>query len=1219
MGTQIQALAFDESAFRGDLFKEHALDLQGNNDLLCLSQPEAIVAIHLAYLQSGADILETNTFNATAISQADYGCEHRVYDINLAGARLAREAIEKFCSENTGAQRFVAGVLGPTNRTASLSPDVNRPGFRNISFDKLVSAYSEAVRGLMDGEVDCLLVETIFDTLNAKAALYAIDALFEERQQSLPIMISATITDASGRTLSGQTVEAFWNSITHAQPISVGLNCALGAEQLRPYVEELSHLADTLVSDHPNAGLPNEFGEYEQSPAEMAAHIREWADSGFLNVVGGCCGSTPDHIRALAEAIRGKPPRRIPNRSHACHLSGLEACNITSESLFVNIGERTNVTGSARFRKLVLDDDLDTALDVARQQVENGAQIIDVNMDDGMLDGVEAMAHFLNLVATEPDIARVPVMIDSSRWEILEAGLKCLQGKGVANSISLKEGEEEFLRQARLVKRYGAAVVVMAFDESGQADTLQRKLEICRRAFNLLTEKAHFDPSDIIFDPNIFAVATGMAEHDDYARAYFEATREIKHEFPGIHISGGVSNVSFSFRGNDVLREAMHSVFLYHAIKAGMDMGIVNAGQLAVYEDIDPELKQHVEDVILNQRPDATERLLGIAGRYSKQAVSHADDNPAWRSDDVEQRLEHALVHGITTYIEQDVEEAHQLFADPLAVIEGPLMSGMDVVGDLFGDGKMFLPQVVKSARVMKQAVAVLLPYMDAANGGEASNKGTIVLATVKGDVHDIGKNIVGVILQCNHYRIINLGVMVSAEKILQTAIDEKADVIGLSGLITPSLDEMVHVAKEMQRRKFEVPLLIGGATTSRAHTAVKVDPAYTGPVVYVKDASRCVKVASSLLGKQAQAFIADTSKDYDTVRQRREKGRKKPLLPFNEARLNSYQLDGGANAVTKPMQPGRHVFDRYSLKLLRGYIDWTPFFHTWGLKSSYPKILDDKEKGVEATKLLQDANTMLDRIVDEQWIKASAVIGLFPASRTAPETVTVFDLHGKPQAEFNFLRQQEVRPDNKPNYCLADFINAAGDDVTDYLGGFAVTVGHGVEEKAREFRNNNDDYSAIMLQALADRLAEAFAEHLHERVRREFWGYASDERLDNNALIKEQYRGIRPAAGYPACPEHTEKAVLWQWLDVEAATGISLTENFAMWPTAAVSGLYFAHPSSRYFGVGRIDRDQVEDYARRKGMEITEAERWLAPSLSYEPDAESSDFPLLSTGTDTP
>ena len=1205
MGTMIQSYGLSESDYRGERFRDWPTDLRGNNDLLSLTQPQIIREIHAAYLQAGADIIETNTFNSTAIAMADYRMEELAYELNLAAAQLARQAADN-CSAQTKTSRFVAGVLGPTNRTASISPDVNNPGYRNIHFDQLVATYSEATQGLIDGGADIILVETIFDTLNAKASLFAIQAVFERRSVQLPIMISGTITDASGRTLTGQTTEAFYHSMRHVNPLAVGLNCALGPFELRQYVEEMARVCDTHVSAHPNAGLPNEMGGYDLGPEEMAEEIASWAREGFLNIVGGCCGTTPEHIHAIREAVAGVKPHIQLEIAPALRLAGLEPCTINPDSLFVNVGERTNVTGSAKFKKLIKSDDYNAALDVARQQVENGAQIIDINMDEGMLDSQQAMQTFLNLIAAEPDIARVPVMLDSSKWEVIEAGLKCVQGKPVVNSISLKEGEDKFSEQARLIRRYGAAVVVMAFDEQGQADTLKRKIEICQRSYKILTETVGFPPEDIIFDPNIFAVATGIEEHNHYALDFIEAVREIKRSLPYALTSGGLSNVSFSFRGNEPVREAMHSVFLYHAIQAGLDMAIVNAGQLGIYEDIPLELRARVEDVILNRRPDATERLLEIAGQYKNDGKT--EDKTVtleWRNWPVNKRLEHALVAGIDEFIITDTEQARLEAKRPLDVIEGPLMDGMNVVGDLFGSGKMFLPQVVKSARVMKKAVAHLVPYIEAEKDGQVRSNGKIVMATVKGDVHDIGKNIVGVVLQCNNFEVVDLGVMVPAKKILDTARELNADLIGLSGLITPSLDEMVHVAKEMQRLKFNLPLLIGGATTSQIHTAVKIDPHYEHGVLYVKDASRAVGVAQSLVSVEQRAgTIQKIKEDYTKKReQHANRQNKSALLSLNDVRANKTQHNWQNYSPPKPTFLGVKSFGDYPLQALVERIDWTPFFVAWELHGRFPRILDDEKVGAEARKLYDDAQTMLSQIVKEKWLKARAVIGFFPANRAGDDDIELYtdDTRSGVAAVLHHLRQQSHRPPGKPNQCLSDFIAPPGR--SDYIGAFAVTAGIGIDEKVAEFECKHDDYNAIMLKALADRLAEAFAEHMHERVRKEFWGYASDEKLSNEDLIDERYQGIRPAPGYPACPDHTEKTTLWRLLDAEQNAGIKLTESFAMVPTAAVSGWYFSHPQARYFGLGKIGRDQVENYARRKGLSSQEAERWLGPSLSYDPD----------------
>ncbi|WP_221053889.1 methionine synthase [Methylomonas koyamae] len=1202
MGTMIQSYKLEEKDYRGERFADWPVDLKGNNDLLSITQPDVIRAIHKAYLDAGTDILETNTFNSTKVAMADYRMEELAYEINVASARVARQAADAATAVTPDKPRFVAGVLGPTNRTSSMSPDVNDPGFRNISFDELVDAYSEATRGLIDGGADIILIETVFDTLNAKAAIFAVESVFDQLGYKLPVMISGTITDASGRTLSGQTAAAFWTSLKHVKPISIGFNCALGAQELRQYIEELSNIADTYVSAHPNAGLPNEFGEYDETPEMMAAELADWAASGYLNIIGGCCGTSPDTIRAIVAALSKYPPRKIPELEKRCHLAGLEAMSIGPETLFVNVGERTNVTGSAVFKKMIVEERYEDALEVARQQVENGAQIIDINMDEGMLDSKAAMVRFLNLLAAEPDIAKVPVMLDSSKWEILEAGLKCIQGKGIVNSISIKEGEAKFIEQAKLVRRYGAAVIVMAFDEVGQADTMARKIEICSRAYKILTEQVGFPPEDIIFDPNIFAVATGIEEHNNYGVDFIEATRAIKQNLPHALISGGVSNVSFSFRGNNPVREAIHAVFLYHAVQAGMDMGIVNAGQLAIYEDIPRELRDAVEDVILNRTPEGTEKLLEIAEKYRGSGQAAKQETLEWREWPVNKRLEHALVKGIADYIEEDTEAARLEAEKPLHVIEGPLMDGMNVVGDLFGEGKMFLPQVVKSARVMKKAVAYLMPFMDADKDGAArETNGKVLMATVKGDVHDIGKNIVTVVLQCNNYEVIDMGVMVPAENILKTAREEKVDVIGLSGLITPSLDEMVHVAKEMQRQGFEIPLLIGGATTSRAHTAVKIEPNYQHPTVYVTDASRAVGVVGSLLSQDLNAdFVAKTREEYALVRER-HKGRqaKNPQHPLEAARRNRF--DHAGHQPVKPKFLGTKAIDDLPLATLVPYIDWTPFFLTWELSGRYPAILTDAVVGTEASKLFQDAQDMLQRIVSENWLTAKAVIGFFPANSDGDDIIVYNDdSRTEPLEVLHHLRQQNVKAPGRPNYCLSDFIAPVGSGIADYIGGFAVTAGIGIETKLAEFEQDHDDYSAIMLKALADRLAEAFAEYMHLAVRKDYWGYAEDESHDNEALIEEAYRGIRPAPGYPACPDHTEKAKLFELLNVTATTSIALTENFAMYPAAAVSGWYFSHPESQYFNVGKIDRDQLEDYARRKGIKLEVAERWLAAHLNH-------------------
>jgi 5-methyltetrahydrofolate--homocysteine methyltransferase len=1209
MGTMIQGYHLQEADYRGERFKTWQKEIKGNNDILVLTQPQIIREIHRKYLEADADILETNTFNATRISLADYEMAEFAHEINVAAAALAREVADAMTVQTPDKPRFVAGVLGPTSRTCSISPDVNDPGFRNVSFDQLVEAYYESTSGLIKGGADLILIETIFDTLNAKAAIFAVEKYFDDHPElRRPIMISGTIADASGRTLSGQTTEAFWNSLRHADPISVGLNCALGARELRQYVQELSRIAETHVSAHPNAGLPNEFGGYDESPEAMAMEIAEWATSGFLNIVGGCCGTSPAHIQAIANAVKNIPPRVIPTIPKACRLSGLEPYNIESTSLFVNVGERTNVTGSAKFKKLIIEGNFDAALDVARQQVESGAQVIDINMDEGLLDSKQAMIRFLNLIASEPDISRVPIMIDSSKWDILEAGLKCVQGKSIVNSISMKEGEKQFLEKAKLVRRYGAAMIVMAFDEKGQADTFQRKNDICSRSYQLLVEQLGFPAEDIIFDPNIFAVATGIEEHNNYAVDFIEATHHIKQNLPHALISGGVSNVSFSFRGNNPVREAIHSVFLYHAIKNGMSMGIVNAGQLAIYADLPSELRERVEDVVLNRRPDGTERLLEIADNYKEGAVSSDNKQTLeWRTWEVSKRLEHALVKGITDFIDQDTEEARQQCERPLHVIEGPLMQGMNVVGDLFGAGKMFLPQVVKSARVMKKAVAYLMPYIEAEkllSGDMQRNNGKILLATVKGDVHDIGKNIVGVVLQCNNFEVIDLGVMVSAETILKTAKELNCQMIGLSGLITPSLDEMVHVAKEMERQGFTLPLLIGGATTSKVHTAVKIEPNYSQPVVYVVDASRAVGVAQSLLSEGLQSdYVSKIKQEYAEIRDRRaaQQGTIKKT-PINEARANKLRTDWQNYVPPKPKFLGIQVFENYPLAELREYIDWSPFFQAWELAGKYPKILQDAVVGHEATKLFADAQAMLDQLIAENWLEARAVIGFFPANVVQNDDIELYTDESRQVVQYvlHHIRQQMAKT-ARVNSSLADFIAPKDSGIADYLGGFAVTTGVGIEAHIQRFEAQHDDYNSIMLKALADRLAEAFAERLHERVRKEFWGYAADEQLSNEDLIKEKYRGIRPAPGYPACPDHTEKAILWQLLQPDQRIGIQLTENFAMYPTAAVSGWYFSHPEAAYFGTGKIDRDQVIDYAARKGWTVAEAEKWLAPILGYD------------------
>ena len=1201
LGTSVQALELSEADFRGKRFAGWSRDLKGNNDLLCITQPERVAEIHREFLVAGADIVTTNTFNATAPAQSDYGLESLVDEINLAAARLARETADKV-AEDTRVPRFVAGALGPTNRTASISPDVNDPGMREITFDELADAYATAAAALIRGGVDLLMVETIFDSLNAKAALYAIHRLREQSGVDIPVMISGTITDASGRTLSGQTLEAFYNSVRHAGPLLIGLNCALGATELRPYVEELARISEFPVSVHPNAGLPNEFGEYDDTPEHMAHMLGEFAANGWINLAGGCCGTTAAHIRAIVESVARHGPRKLPDIPTRTRLSGLEPFTIGPDSLFVNVGERTNVTGSARFRRLIGDGDFEQAVQVAREQVESGSQLIDVNMDEGMLDSEAAMHRFLNLVAAEPDIARVPVMVDSSKWSVMLAGLKCLQGKGVVNSISLKEGEAAFLRQAREIRRFGAAVVVMAFDESGQAETTEQRLAICRRCHDLLVNEAGFPPEDIILDPNIFAVATGIEEHNDYSLAFIEATRRIKAELPHALVSGGVSNVSFSFRGNNPVREAMHSIFLYHAIRAGMDMGIVNPGQLAVYEEIPQDLRTAAEDVILNRREDATERLVSVAGHYrdrrSGKTRQVAED---WRGWPVARRLEHALVHGIDQHVVDDTEEARQSASRPLDVIEGPLMDGMNIVGDLFGAGKMFLPQVVKSARVMKKAVAHLVPFIEAGKTG-ARTRNKLVIATVRGDVHDIGKNIVGVVLQCNNFEVIDLGVMVPGEKILATAREVGADLIGLSGLITPSLDEMVRVAGEMQRQGFSVPLLIGGATTSPAHTSVKIDPAYDGPVVYVKDASRSVNVARTLIGEGRTEFAAKMARDHDSRRDRHKaRTSRATQLTLSQARANKLTLDWSDYRPPAPRDAGMHRFDDYPLGELVDYIDWMPFFNAWEFSGRFPQILDDPTVGEACRALYDDARRMLRRVIDEQWLRASAVAGLFPANARGDDIEVYTDESRlRVRARLHHLRQQRRKRADLHNDCLADFVAQRDTAVADYVGAFAVTTGIGLDEYVARFEAAHDDYSAIVLKALADRLAEALAERLHQRVRTGFWGYAGDEKLDNAALVAEAYRGIRPAPGYPACPDHTEKQTLWDLLDVRRSTGIQLTETFAMLPTAAVSGWYFSHPRASYFAVGKLGRDQVEDYASRKGWSVERAERWLSANLGY-------------------
>ena len=1209
MGTMIQRARLADADYRGKRFADWPRDLKGANDLLSLTRPDLIAAIHREYLQAGADIIETNTFNASAPSLADYGLQDFVAEINLESARIARKVADEVAA-SSGRPRFVAGALGPTSRTASLSPDVNDPGYRNVAFDELRDTYATAARALIEGGADLLIVETIFDTLNAKAALFGISGLFEELGIELPVIVSGTITDASGRTLSGQTTEAFWNSVRHIRPLAIGLNCALGAKQLRPHVEELSRIADCYVCAYPNAGLPNAFGEYDEQACETAAQLREWAESGLVNIVGGCCGTTPEHIAHIAQAVSGLAPRVPPAVPPRCRLSGLEALNIGPDMRFVNVGERTNVTGSARFRKLIEAGDYMAALAIARDQVAAGAQLIDVNMDEGMLDSQAVMVRFLNLVASEPDIARVPIVIDSSKWSVIEAGLKCLQGKGIVNSISLKEGEAQFLEHARKVRRYGAAVVIMAFDEQGQADTIERKLAICGRAYGLLTREVGFPPEDIIFDPNIFAVGTGIEEHSGYGVAFIEAVRQIKQHFPGVLTSGGVSNVSFSFRGNDALREAMHAVFLYHAVQAGLDMGIVNAGQLGIYEEIPPELRERVEDVILNRRPDATERLLEIAQRYRGDGAARRAEDLAWRGWPVQKRLEHALIKGIDEFVIEDVEEARLLATRPLDVIEGPLMDGMNVVGDLFGAGKMFLPQVVKSARVMKRAVAHLVPFIEHAQGGARMSNGKIIMATVKGDVHDIGKNIVGVVLQCNNFEVVDLGVMVPAQRILETARSESADMIGLSGLITPSLDEMVHVAHEMQRQGFTIPLLIGGATTSPAHTSVRIEPEYRHGVIYVKDASRAVGVCQTLVTPETrEAFFARVQSEHATRRDQHASRKRRPQgLALADARARRLSLDWASYRPPLPRFLGTRTLGAVPLKDLVTFIDWMPFFNAWEFSGKFPDILQDPERGAAASALWKDARGMLDKLVRERWLTARAVLGFYPAAATGDD-IEVYADPGRTGmlAMLHHLRQQKVKPAGQPQLCLSDFVAPRESGIADYVGGFAVTAGIGIEEHVARFEGAHDDYSAILLKSLADRLAEALAESLHLRVRREFWGYAPEESLTNEQLVREEYRGIRPAPGYPACPDHTEKGTLWRLLDAEAATGIRLTESYAMYPAAAVSGWYFSHPEARYFAVGTIGADQLEDYARRKGMALPEARRWLAPILGHDSEADAA------------
>jgi 5-methyltetrahydrofolate--homocysteine methyltransferase len=1236
MGTAIQRDRPDEAGYRGERFADWPSDVQGNNDLLTLTQPELIAGIHREYLEAGADMIETNTFNATTISLSDYGMEDLAYELNFESARLARRECDAV-AQVTGRPRYVAGTLGPTSRTASISPDVNDPGARNVTYDELVEAYREATKGLLEGGSDVIFIETIFDTLNAKAAIFAVESVFEDLGQRWPIVISGTITDASGRTLSGQVTEAFWHSIRHAKPLLVGLNCALGAKEMRPYIAEMARVADTFVSCYPNAGLPNAFGEYDEEPDQTSAIVSEFADAGFVNMVGGCCGTTPAHIASIARDVEGKTPRVVPEAGPALRLSGLEPVTVVEDTLFVNVGERTNITGSARFRNLIKAGDYTTALAVARQQVEAGAQVIDVNMDEGMIDGVEAMDRFMKLIATEPDICRVPTMIDSSKWEVIEAGLKCVQGKAIVNSISMKEGEEKFVREARLCRKYGAAVVVMAFDEDGQADNLERRKQICRRAYDILVDQVGFPAEDIIFDPNVFAVATGIEEHANYGVDFIEATRWIKQNLPGALVSGGVSNVSFSFRGNNPVREAIHAVFLYHAINAGMDMGIVNAGALEVYDEVPELLRERIEDVILNRRPDSTERLLEIAADFAGDGSVKEVATEEWRSLPVGERITHALVKGIDEFAESDTEELRAEIAArggrPIEVIEGPLMAGMNVVGDLFGEGKMFLPQVVKSARVMKKAVAYLIPFIEAEKqpGDVERSNGKVVMATVKGDVHDIGKNIVGVVLQCNNYDVVDLGVMVPAQKILDAAKEEGADVIGLSGLITPSLDEMVNFAKEMERQGFDIPLMIGGATTSRAHTAVKVAQQYHGPVIWVKDASRSVPVVAALLSDdQRPQLLADTTAEYETLRERHAARQDtRSLLPIAVAREKATPIDWSDYHPPRPRMlaqqardlcsgPGcdhRHgtatqfvrTFTDYSLDELREYIDWQPFFNAWEMKGRFPDILNNPATGEAARKLYEDAQVMLDQLIEGKWIRANGVFGLFPANQVPGDDIELYTDESRTEvlSTLHQLRQQGEGREGSARKSLADFVAPKETGLRDYVGAFAVTAGVHIGEKIDEFKKNLDDYSAILLESLADRLAEAFAERMHERVRKEFWAYVPNESLSNADLIGEKYAGIRPAPGYPACPEHTEKRTIWELLDVEANTGIELTESMAMWPGASVSGLYFSHPESQYFVLGRVGRDQVEDYAQRKGWTLDEAEKWLSPNLGYRTENE--------------
>ncbi|MBK9285282.1 MAG: methionine synthase [Sphingobacteriaceae bacterium] len=1210
MGSLIQQYKLTEEDFRGEKFKNFHKDLKGNNDLLCITRPDIILEIHKQYLEAGADILETNSFSSTRISMADYDLQDHCYELNLAAAKVARQAADEYTQKNPNKPRFVAGAMGPTTKLLSLSPDVNNPGFRSMTFDELYESYKEQVEGLVDGGVDLLLFETITDTLNAKAGLFAVQKVFEEKGINLPVMISGTITDASGRTLSGQTTEAFLNSVSHVNLLSVGLNCALGAKDMRPYLEELSNKAPFYVSAYPNAGLPNQFGEYDQDAHEMGHQIEDFLKAGFLNIVGGCCGTTPEHIKKIADLAKEVKPRKKPKADSLMHLSGLEPVTLRPESNFMNVGERTNVTGSKKFAKLIIDGKYEEALAVAKDQVEGGAQVIDINMDEGMLDAVSAMTTFLNLIASEPDIARVPIMIDSSKWHVIEAGLKCIQGKGIVNSISLKEGEAKFIEQANLIKKYGAAVIVMAFDEQGQADTYQRRIDICKRAYDILVQKVNFPPQDIIFDPNIFPVATGMDEHRLNALDFFNATKWIKENLPHAKVSGGVSNVSFSFRGNDHVREAIHAAFLYHAVKNGMDMGIVNPAMLQIYDDVEKELLEMVEDVLLNRRDDATERLITKAESLKGTGKVKEEKNEEWRKGSVQERLTHSLVKGITDYIEQDIEECRKQYDKTLLVIEGPLMDGMNVVGDLFGAGKMFLPQVVKSARVMKKAVAYLLPYLEAEkklSGNVTKNNGKVLLATVKGDVHDIGKNIVGVVMACNNFEIIDLGVMVSKDKILEEAQKHKVDVIGLSGLITPSLDEMVDVAKEMERLKLNLPLLIGGATTSKVHTAVKIAPHYSHPVVHVNDASRSVPVVSNLISKELkEAYVKEVNADYERVREQNKNAQSQnKFIALEEARKNKVKINWNEFKPVVPIKKGNIVFDDFPLNELASYIDWTPFFHSWEMKGSYPKILKDPTRGKEAQKLFDDAQAMLQKVIKEKWLRAKAVVGIYPAHQLNEDDIAVYDEENKKQiCTFHTIRQQTKKPAGQSNIALADFVkpklSGANGEAIDYIGAFACSTGFGIDERVAAFEKDHDDYSAIMLKAIADRLAEAFAECLHQKVRKEIWGYSKNEELSNEELIQEVYKGIRPAPGYPAQPDHLEKLTIWKLLDVEKNTGIILTDSLAMVPTAAVSGLYIAHEEAAYFGVGKITKEQVADYAKRKNIPFEKAEKWLGPALGY-------------------